>query len=167
MSSEEELRYLILAAQREGARTLSDLLAPLGATPAQAEALRCLKDARVPLTLHALGGRLVCEGGSPSRLVSTLVDRGWVERTENPANRREVLLRLTAEGEALELKVRMLETSIYSWIGETLSAADQQLVITALRQLITGSSSAASISRRQSDQKRLTNDSTILSLKSV
>lgn len=40
----EELRYLVLAAQREGNRLLADGLQPLGLTPSQAEALRLLED---------------------------------------------------------------------------------------------------------------------------
>ena len=39
----EELRFLILAAQREGNRMLSHALRPLGITPAQAEVLRLLQ----------------------------------------------------------------------------------------------------------------------------
>ena len=36
----EELRYLILGAQREGARALAELLRPAGLTAAQAEVIR-------------------------------------------------------------------------------------------------------------------------------
>lgn len=40
----EELRYLILAIQREGNRLLAAELRPLGVTPSQAEVLRVLSD---------------------------------------------------------------------------------------------------------------------------
>ena len=68
----EELRYLILAAQREGNRLFADVLRPLHLTPSQAEVLRVLQD-HEPLSLIALGDLLVCETGSPSRLVQGLV----------------------------------------------------------------------------------------------
>ena len=44
MSPPEELRFLILGAQREGNRILADRVSPLGLTPAQAEVIRCLND---------------------------------------------------------------------------------------------------------------------------
>jgi hypothetical protein len=76
----EELRYLVLAIQREGNRLLAAELRPLGITPSQAEVLRVLRD-HGPLTLNALGDLLVCEtGNSPSRLVDRLVAQGLVKR---------------------------------------------------------------------------------------
>ena len=44
MNEAEELRYLVLAAQREGNRMLAKGLHPLGLTPSQAEVLRVLQD---------------------------------------------------------------------------------------------------------------------------
>ena len=43
----EELRYLVLGAQREGARMLAELLRPAGVTAAQAEVIAVLRDAGV------------------------------------------------------------------------------------------------------------------------
>src|SRR3954465_9574469 len=60
MNEIEELRYLVLGAQREGARVLADLLRPAGLTAAQAEVLAVLRDAGRPLTLREIGDRLVC-----------------------------------------------------------------------------------------------------------
>ena len=66
MRRAEQIRYLILAAQREGNRQLSAALAQLGLTPAQSEALRILED-HGPLALKQLGDMLVCDTGtSPS-----------------------------------------------------------------------------------------------------
>jgi len=53
MRPAEELRYLILAIQREGNRLFASELRPLGVTPSQAEVLRVLND-HGPLTLTAL-----------------------------------------------------------------------------------------------------------------
>ena len=87
----EELRYLILAAQREGNRAFARRLRPLGLTPSQAEVLRLL-DERQPLSLTGLGELLVCESGTnPSRLVDRLVTTGLVRRRRRrarPAQRR-------------------------------------------------------------------------------
>src|SRR3954451_4303041 len=67
MEPVEELRYLILGAQREGARALAELLRPAGLTAAQAEVLAVLREAGKPLTVREIGERLVCEGGRPRR----------------------------------------------------------------------------------------------------
>ena len=80
MSPEEELRFLILGAQREGNRLLTELLSPLGVTPSQSEVISCLS-AGGEMSLNRLGKLLVCETGSPSRLVDTLVGRKIVERS--------------------------------------------------------------------------------------
>ena len=79
MRPEEELRFLILGAQREGNRLLAAQLSPLGLTPSQAEVIRCLGDYG-SMSLRALGELLVCESGSPSRLVDALVSREIVAR---------------------------------------------------------------------------------------
>ena len=94
MQKAEELRYLILAVQREGNRQLTEVLAPLDLTPSQAEVLQVL-DQYQPLTLLELGERLVCESGSPSRLVNSMIDKGLVQKTVSSADRRAVQLTLT------------------------------------------------------------------------
>lgn len=63
MRPAEELRFLILAVQREGNRVLGQALKPLGVTASQAEVLRVLQD-RQPLTLSGLGSLLVCEAAT-------------------------------------------------------------------------------------------------------
>jgi DNA-binding MarR family transcriptional regulator len=69
----EQLRYLILAAQREGNRQLTVMLSEIGVTQAQSEALRVIAD-HGPLALKELGDMLVCDTGtSPSRIVDRLV----------------------------------------------------------------------------------------------
>src|SRR5215469_8685707 len=114
----EELRYLILAAQREGNRLFAEALRPLHLTPSQAEALRVLHD-HAPLSLIALGDLLVCETGSPSRLVQGMVEDGLVERVSSSTDKRMVTLTLTSLGREMETKVRDLETRFYeanAWV---------------------------------------------------
>ncbi|MGO4615999.1 MarR family winged helix-turn-helix transcriptional regulator [Nocardia sp. 2YAB30] len=118
MRRAEELRYLVLAIQREGNRRLSADLRPLGLTPAQAEVLRVLTDYQ-PLTLAGLGELLVCEtGGSPSRLVDRLVTIGLIKREAALDDRRRITLTLTAKGERLSSKVAEIEERLYRTIDE-------------------------------------------------
>jgi len=148
MRPEEEIRFLILGAQREGNRLLTALLAPLGLTPSQAEVVRCLAD-YAPLSLKALGGLLVCESGSPSRLVDTMVGRGIVVRREDEADRRQVTLELTAEGKALDRQVRAIEDGIYTDIGARLGGAGIASALALLRPLVDNTVSGEAIGRRK------------------
>src|SRR5262245_44290953 len=100
MPYEGQLRYLVLAAQREGSRLFAEQVRPLGLTPAQAEVLRVLREAQ-PLSLIELGERLVCETGSPSRLVDGMVKAGFVARAPSATDQRKVTLALTPAGAAL------------------------------------------------------------------
>jgi DNA-binding MarR family transcriptional regulator len=137
MDSSEEVRYLILAAQREGNRILGDLLRPLGLSPSQAEVLRVLAD-HGPLALVDLGARLVCENGSPSRLVDGLVTAGLVERIASAEDRRRVRLSLTREGTKRAGAVQRTEAELHELIGNVLSANDRVLAKRVLWALVSG-----------------------------
>jgi DNA-binding MarR family transcriptional regulator len=144
----EELRFLILAAQREGNRRLAQALRPLDVTPAQAEALRLLQD-RQPLTLSGLGELLVCESGSsPSRLVDRLVTAGLVDRLESPSDRRQVVLTLTAAGRRVARRIADIEDQLYQELEAAGRGHDAAAVIALLRDIVAGSPSGATVARR-------------------
>jgi MarR family transcriptional regulator, organic hydroperoxide resistance regulator len=145
---EEELRFLVLGAQREGSRGLAAALAPLGLTPAQSEVIRCLGDTGA-LSLKSLGEMLVCESGSPSRLVDTLVNRDIVVRTEDPNDRRQVALTLTSTGKKLDREVRKVEEAMYAAIGAQLGKAGMAQALAMLRPLVEGSVSGNALARRK------------------
>jgi DNA-binding MarR family transcriptional regulator len=145
----EELRYLILGAQREGARALSELLRPSGLTAAQGEVLAVLRDAQHPLTVREIGDRLVCEGGSPSRLVASLVDAGMLRRGDRPHDRRAVELSLTPRGAAAAQEVRRAEQALHDWLAAAIDDRDLSAVIQALRKLVDGRAAGDAIARRR------------------
>lgn len=149
MSPEEELRFLVLGAQREGSRSFTNMLAPLGLTPAQAEVISCLR-AGGAMSLNELGKLLVCETGSPSRLVDTLVGREIVARREDPADRRRVTLELTADGARLAAELLQVEDQLHAWIGERLGADNVATLVDHLRRITEGTASGSAIARRRS-----------------
>ncbi len=145
----EELRYLILAIQREGNRLLAAGLRPLGVTPSQAEVLRVLSD-RGPLTLTALGDLLVCEtGNSPSRLVDRLVARGLVRRDIDSDDRRYIALSLTADGGHLSRRIADVEERLYSTIDELVAGQPVNETISALRSLASAFPAGDAVARRR------------------
>ncbi|MBI1759096.1 MAG: winged helix-turn-helix transcriptional regulator [Actinobacteria bacterium] len=149
MRHAEALRYLILAAQREGNRWLARQLDQAGVTPSQAEVLRILLD-RAGTTLRGLGELLVCESGhSPSRLVSGLVDAGLVDRTVPAANRRQVELSLTEAGQRTAREVAAIEETLYASIEASIGDHDVEAALALLRDMVAGSPAGEAWARRQ------------------
>lgn len=147
MRQAEQVRYLVLAAQREGNRLLAAALRRVDLTPSQAEVLRLLGD-RAPLTIGQVGELLVCESGvNPSRLIDRLVTAGLVRRSPGE-DRRRVQLDLTDEGRQRETEVRSIEDALYDAIDR---AGDPGAVVDYLHLLIAGSPAGDAMAARQTN----------------
>ena len=145
MREAEQVRYLILAAQREGNRRLIADLKPLSLTPAQAEVLRILGE-NPALTLTGVGEMLVCDSGTnPSRIVDRLVEAGLVDRSPAVEDRRQLRLTLTAAGEDSERAVREIEDSLYADIDRL---GDVTGLIAQLHAIIEKQPSGRALSKR-------------------
>lgn len=148
MRNAELIRYLVLAAQREGNLRLTRELRPLGVTPSQAEVVRVLAE-HEPLTLTGLGRLLICESGTnPSRLVDRLADAGLVERLPDPSDRRSVMISLTRDGWEADAGIRRVEERLYADIDEGTAGADLDSVIALLRSLSFGRPSGDALDAR-------------------
>lgn len=151
MRPAEELRYLILAAQREGNRILARALQPLGVTPSQAEVIRLLHE-RQPLTLSGLGELLVCESGnSPSRLVDRLVAIGLVRREVAAHDRRHVELSLTEDGVQVARQVAEVEEDLYRTVDAAAGEHDLSHVTGFLRAFVADLPAGQALARRASE----------------
>ena len=99
-----------------------------------------------------LGGLLVCETGSPSRLVSGLVD-ARARRTDTVGSRRaDGHLSLT-RGRGGCLGVAEVEAALHSTISEAFDGDELSGTIAALRRLVAGR--PAGEATRRSDHSRL------------
>lgn len=143
----EELRYLILAAQREGNRLFADALRPLHLTPSQAEVLRVLQD-HEPLSLIALGDLLVCETGSPSRLVQGPVEAGLIERIPSSTDKRMVTLTLTGAGREMAAKVGAIESQFYEANADLVKDASLPEILGLLWRFVEGKPAGMALARR-------------------
>jgi MarR family transcriptional regulator, organic hydroperoxide resistance regulator len=148
----EELRYLILAVQREGNRLLTEALRPLELTPSQAEVLRVLQDHQ-PLSLIALGNLLICETGSPSRLVTGLVEASLVTRTPSTTNGRMVTLTLTEKGEEMARHVQTIETEFHTYITNMLEGTAIAESVALLWRFLEGRSAGEALTRRKNGRR--------------
>lgn len=148
MRTAELLRYLILAAQREGNRQLSLALRSLNLTSSQAEAIRVLVEFG-PLSLRNLGELLICESGTnPSRLIDRLVTAGLVERDESPHDRRRVTLSLTKEGQRADKEVRLIEEQFYRQIEDLSAGIELEANIEFLFALSSGTPAGIALKER-------------------
>lgn len=86
-------------------------------------------------TQQALAGRLRLEKSTVSRIVSALVERGWVRRGESPASRREVRLALTTAGAAALEQVRAAAQAKYAAVLGRIPAAKRARVVDGLATL--------------------------------
>lgn len=70
-----------------------------------------------------------------TNLMNNLEKKGWVERKENPADRRNRLVFLTPEGEKVNGQVRPLVKDLYSRIGEQIGLEKMEEGINQLKEL--------------------------------
>jgi MarR family transcriptional regulator, organic hydroperoxide resistance regulator len=143
----EELRYLVLAAQREGNRFLAEALEPLALTPSQAEALRVLQDWQ-PLALIELGSLLVCEQGSPSRLVSGLIAAGHVASAPSAEDKRKVVLTLTPRGDEAAKHVAEIEAALYATLNAAIPDQQIKMLLPIHWNVVTGRPAGDALARR-------------------
>jgi MarR family transcriptional regulator, organic hydroperoxide resistance regulator len=145
----EHLRYLVLAAQREGNRLFAAALKPLGLTPAWAETISVL-DEREPLTIRELGLLLVCEGDHPSRLVNRMVSAGLLSTGPSPDDDRARLVTLTPAARDLLPRLREIEDQLHTAIEQTANPASLEACRAVLGNFIDGLPAGEALQRRVS-----------------
>ena len=145
----EHLRYLVLAAQREGNRMFAAALKPLKLTPAWAEAISVL-DQREPLTIRELGLLLVCEGEHPSRLVNRMVEAGLLTTEPSPDDDRARWIRLTPHARGLLPGLREIEDQLHTAIEATVDPASLDACRTVLEGFVDGLPAGEALTRRAS-----------------
>lgn len=144
----EHLRYLVLAAQREGNRRLASRLAEVGVTPAQAEALRIIGE-HGPLSLRALGDMLVCDtGSSPSRIVDRLAAAGLVHRAADGRDRRQISLTVSPAGRDVLARVIEVEDELYASLDAAAAGRDVESVIAFLADFTRDSPAGLALAKR-------------------
>jgi DNA-binding MarR family transcriptional regulator len=147
MEDLEKIRYLILAAQREGERSLTASLKALNITPSQAEALRVIQVDQ-PLSLKQLGERLICETGSPSRLTATLIGKGLIRAERSQKDKRMVMLTLTQRGSTIAGGIDDLEHFFYQELSKRVQGQPSEHIIDFLAAILGESLSSRALELR-------------------
>ncbi|HEX8121407.1 MAG TPA: winged helix DNA-binding protein [Solirubrobacteraceae bacterium] len=143
-----ELALSIKAAHRALDRAANEAMEPLGITAAQADALTVIRLAG-PLSLRELGELLIAESGHPSRLVDRLVAAGLVERAPAEADRRRVVLSLTARGRRLEKRGEAARRQVFDLGRQLVGDRDLAPPLEFLRELLAPTEYGELIARRR------------------
>ena len=151
----EELRYLILAAQREDNRSLAHALRRFNLTPAWAEVLMILAE-RSPLSVKQLGNLLVCESDHPSRLAERMVHAGLLERRVMAQDKRAVFLSMSPRAKSVLKEIKAIEDDMYHMLEEALSKIEMATTVEALRTLVGDSPTGRALERRKHHQENHT-----------
>lgn len=142
----DALRYLVIATEREGARMMAKALRQVGLNGAQREVLEVARQ-HGPLTLAELGRLLVCQVGSPSRLVDGLVRRGLLDRRVDSSDKRVVMISLTPAGEKALDSVHPINT-IRKNIARQLTSAQIDQLIGLLAPIVANTPSGVAVATR-------------------
>ncbi|SEB97666.1 MarR family transcriptional regulator [Paenibacillus sp. GP183] len=131
----ERFRYYILAAQRLGQRQLNDFMKTIELTVSQSEVIRVLEQWQ-PISLKDLGSLLICETGSPSRLIERMVEDGLVDKVANPSDARFVWLQLTEKGMGKAKQIMEFEEKLYKDLESILSNDEMTSVSSTLEKML-------------------------------
>jgi DNA-binding MarR family transcriptional regulator len=98
---------------------------------------------RGPLNLLAVAEALEFNPSNASRICDRLMKAGLLDRGEDPVDRRNVTLTLTAEGRALVNRVTRHRRTAITRILRTMSAAERQRLCAALDRFATAAGEPA------------------------
>lgn len=119
------LLYLIKQVELAVRAELDELTRPVGLTALQYTALTVLE--RHPdLTAAHLARHSFVTSQSMADMVTTLLGRGLIERHRDPADRRRLVIALTAEGQRLLDELRPQATELERRTVSLLSAAEAE-----------------------------------------
>lgn len=116
-------------------------------TPSQAEVLSVV-GAYGPLSVREIGEYLVCESGSPSRLVTTLVKRDLLARAVSATDRRASFIALTQSGRSTLEEVQALEAQYEQDLTERFDTSGADALARTLRTAVTDPQLAGALNRR-------------------
>jgi DNA-binding MarR family transcriptional regulator len=119
--------------EREAVRHLDGETSCCGVTLAQCHALLELSFSDSSLT--TLAAALDLDNSTLSRTVDGLVRMGWVERTQDAADRRAIRLALTAAGREKVAEIDGMCDRYYDSLFEQMNAPDRKSVVRAIKLL--------------------------------
>lgn len=136
-SSTRELTEEILAwiprVMRGADSKVFEVLEELHVTIGQTKVLQDLHACGCEISVKEVGTRLNISLPAASRSVDALVQRGWMERREDPDDRRSKLVRLSPEGESVVKRLTDARRAHLASYLETLDEPQRRDLLSALK----------------------------------
>lgn len=104
-------------------------------TPAQFFALSRLAEFG-PLSQNRLGRLAAMDPATIQGVIRRLAERGMIERTNDPTDRRRMVVRLTPKGEALLGRLKWAAASVNAAVLRPLSQAERDQFVSLLKRLV-------------------------------
>ncbi|CAL9653780.1 MarR family winged helix-turn-helix transcriptional regulator [Streptomyces sp. enrichment culture] len=98
---------------------IESVLAEFGLTPATAQALWAIDPTEAPPSMKSLAARLYCNAPNLSFVMNQLTDRGLVERSADPSDRRSRVVALTEDGRRVRSAVIEATLALTPFAGLT------------------------------------------------
>lgn len=117
---DNQLCFAVYGAAQAFTATYKPLLEPLGLTYPQYLAMLVLWE-EDGITVSAIGARLGLDSGTLTPLLKRLEAAGFVSRTRDAADERQVRIALTASGRALKQKARAIPAKLLCASGMSLA----------------------------------------------
>jgi DNA-binding MarR family transcriptional regulator len=144
-AAEPTLLYLMKQVELAVRDRLDDMVRPAGLTALQYTAMTVL-ERHAELTASRLAHRSFVTAQTMADMVTTLLERGYVERHRDPADRRRLVLALTPAGRAVlddyRPRVAALEVDMLSPLSPAEASALRRAII-ACRTALADSARAA------------------------
>lgn len=111
-----QLCFPFYAISKEIIKRYRPFLAPLNLTYPQYLVMLVLWEKDV-VTLKSIGERLQLDSGTLTPLVNKLIQTGYIEKTRNPDDERQLMIRLTEAGKELEHQAKDIPAKINEVLG--------------------------------------------------
>lgn len=114
-----------------------EVLEELDVTIGQTKVLQDLHSCGCEISVKEVGNRLSLSLPAASRSIDALVQRGWLERREDPSDRRSKLVQLTPAGEVVVERLTEARRNHIASYAEQLTGEQRARLLSALQALPT------------------------------
>lgn len=135
MQLQECINFLLTIAQHTVVQSLTQRLAPYGITPSQYGVLNCLWLNSGICLPRQIAETLYLETPTVSGILDRMQKKELIDRAINEENRREILVKITEKGRALEKPVQKVIDELNSEVMKGFSEKDAAFIRGALLQI--------------------------------
>jgi len=136
---QEIMLAVLLTREYVGRLSEERLFKPAGITDQQFNVLRILRGGPADgYLIREIRRRMISHSADVPRLVERMVRAGWVQRREDPADRRGSLVSLTPAGEALEARLAPVHSALCREVASLLEEWESKALLGLLQQLRDG-----------------------------